>query len=288
MSDLSTSDPAPGRPAWGSPAPGWYDDPWRVAELRYWSGADWTPEVARRVRPPRPPHPTMPISVALGTLAVTSVALIVSRFLLDALSVFDLPIAVYVVIGGVLGYGPIVLWCWWAAERWAHTSLRAAAGFYFRWSDTGWGPIVWLCCFGTQIAIGTIIVVFDVPFTSNTESLDSGPVDRGYVIAVLVLAVVAAPIVEEIAFRGFVLRGLLGRFPAVPAIAIQAVLFGSAHFDPTRGAGNIGLIMILSGVGAVLGGAAYLFRRLGASVLAHGILNAIALTVALSGWGSDL
>ena len=68
-------------------------------------------------------------------------------------------------------------------------TLRSASGFYFRWSDTGWGPVVWLCCLGAQIAVATVVLVLDVPFTSNTESLDSGPVDRGYVIAVLVLAV---------------------------------------------------------------------------------------------------
>ena len=84
-------------------------------------------------------------------------------------------------------------------------------------------------------------------------------------------------------FRGVVLRGFLGSMPPGVAIAAQGMLFGVAHFDPIRGAGNIGLVIVLSGVGVALGGAAYLLRRLGTSVLAHAILNGVALALVLSG-----
>ena len=70
----------------------------------------------------------------------------------------------------------------------------------------------------------------------------------------------------------------------VAAVAIQGVLFGFAHFDPVRGSGNIGLIMVLGAVGVVLGGAAYRFRRIGPTIIAHGIINAVAMTLALTGW----
>ena len=109
----------------------------------------------------------------------------------------------------------------------------------------------------------------------------------GYVISLLVLAVVAAPIAEEIVFRGVVLRGLLSRNRVAIAVALQAVLFGAAHFDPVRGTGNIGLIMVLSSVGAVLGGAAFLVRRLAPTMIAHAILNGVAMAIALSGWSPN-
>ncbi len=108
---------------------------------------------------------------------------------------------------------------------------------------------------------------------------------RGYVLATLVLAVVAAPVVEEIVFRGFVLKSFLGRMPWVVAVLVQGLLFGAAHFDPVRGAGNIGLVVVLSGAGIVLGGAAYLFRRITPTIIAHAIINALAMTIALTGWG---
>ena len=50
----------------------------------------------------------------------------------------------------------------------------------------------------------------------------------GYVLTTLVLAVVAAPVVEEIVFRGFVLKSFLGRMPWVVAVLVQGLLFGAA------------------------------------------------------------
>lgn len=248
---------------------------------------DWTPHIARRLRPPRPPHPTLPIGVAVGALVMTTVSLLVSRVVLDALTRFELPIPVYVVIAGLIGYGPVLVWAWWALRR-RGSSLPPSAGLHLRAADVGWGPLTWLCCLATQITVGIVVVVTRIPIESNTEGVADGAVDRGYVISLLVLAVIAAPIVEEIVFRGLVLRGLLSRMGAVPAIAIQAVLFGVAHVDPVRGVGNIGLALVLGSVGATLGAAAYLFRRIGPSILAHGILNAVALTLVLSGVSGEL
>ena len=106
-------------------------------------------------------------------------------------------------------------------------------------------------------------------------------------VSLLVLAVIAAPIAEEIVFRGVVMRGLLSRMGVVAAVALQGVLFGLAHFDPVRGTGNIGLVLVLSSVGCVLGGAAYLIRRLAPTMIAHAILNAVAMAITLSGWFSS-
>jgi membrane protease YdiL (CAAX protease family) len=143
---------------------------------------------------------------------------------------------------------------------------------------------VWLSCLGAEIVLAIIIQVTKIPLKNNTEGIGDLRADRGYVIALLVLAVVAAPVFEEIVFRGVVLRGLLTHMGPVAAITVQAIVFGLAHFDPVRGTGNIGLIIVLSGVGAVLGGAAYLFRRIGPTIIAHACLNAVAMTIALSGW----
>jgi membrane protease YdiL (CAAX protease family) len=142
-----------------------------------------------------------------------------------------------------------------------------------------------LCCLATQIVLGVIVVATGIPFSSNTEGIDTVGGERGYVIATLVLAVIAAPLVEEIVFRGIVLRSFLVAMHPVAAIGLQGVLFGMAHFDPVRGTGNIGLIVVLGGVGITMGGAAYLFRRITPTIIAHAIINAIAMTIALTGWG---
>jgi len=99
----------------------------------------------------------------------------------------------------------------------------------------------------------------------------------------VIAAVIAAPVVEELVFRGLVMRSLLSKLPAVAAIVLQGVLFGVAHIDPVRGIGNTGLALILSGVGISLGTAAYLLRRIGPTVVAHAIFNGVVMILLLTG-----
>ena len=46
------------------------------------------------------------------------------------------------------------------------------------------------------------------------------------------VAIIVAPLTEEVLFRGVILRGLLQRFSTVGAIAISAMLFGLIHLNP--------------------------------------------------------
>ena len=236
------------------------------------------------VKAPREPHPTLPLGVALGALASVGVPLVASRFILRWLAEFRWPIAVYVVILGVLAYGPPLAYWRYASRRWGTGSMRADVGLSARWSDAGWGPLTWLACFGAQIVTAIIVKLAHMPMQGNTENIREARHDPGYVVPMLIVAVIAAPIVEEIIFRGLVQRGLLSVLRPWAAVGLQALLFGAAHFDPSRGMGNIGLVFVLSGVGAVLGGSCYLLRRLTPNMIAHAIINTIAMAIALSGW----
>ena len=177
----------------------------------------------------------------------------------------------------------MLTWCIVATRRVSDAPWKDRLGLHFRKVDFGWAPVVWVATFVVQIVVGLIIIATGIPFTSNTEDLDNLSSNRTYVLSLLVLAVVAAPIAEEITFRAVVLRGLLSRLGPVAAIAGQAVLFGVAHIDPVRGIGNIGLALVTAAVGASFGAAAYWFRRIGITIAAHAIANSLALTLALSG-----
>jgi uncharacterized protein len=262
---------------------GWFPDPWNPSSVRFWDGRMWTGYTAHRPSAPEP-HAVLPIRAAWGAVATLIVSVVASRYLVKSIVGFHWPIAVYVSILGIIGYAPSMVWCWHVSRKWGTGHFRADVGLRARWADAGWGPVTWGACLVAQVIAGVAVLALKIPFASNTEGIDKVRADRGYVISLLVLAVVAAPIVEEIVFRGVVLRGLLSRNGAVAAIAVQGVLFGMAHFDPVRGTGNIGLIIVLSSVGCVLGGAAYLFRRIAPTMIAHAILNGIAMTLALSGW----
>jgi membrane protease YdiL (CAAX protease family) len=260
---------------------GWYPDPYGYPLQRYFDGRGWTHHTAP-LRQATEPHPVLPMRAAVVALVILTVSLLGGRLLLDAIVDTGWPIAVYVAINIAIGYGPSVWWCWYAAGRWGRSDRWAALGIRFRWVDAGWGPVIWLSAIGAEIVMATIIVVTGIPLTNNTEGLRELDLDRTYVVSLLISAVVAAPLVEEAVFRGVILRGFLSRMPWVAAVIVQGALFGVAHVDPERGAGNIGLAMVLAAVGVVLGGGAYFLRRIGPTMIAHAILNGVVMTIVLN------
>jgi membrane protease YdiL (CAAX protease family) len=157
------------------------------------------------------------------------------------------------------------------------------AGVEPRWSDLGWGPLIWVATILVQVAITAIVLILDVPITSNADDLTEIQNDRTYAIAIVVTAVVAAPLVEELVFRGIVLRSLLSKMPMIAAVGLQGVLFGVAHVDPVRGVGNVGLACVLSAVGISFGAAAYWLRRIGPTIVAHAIFNGVVMILLLTG-----
>jgi membrane protease YdiL (CAAX protease family) len=280
MTELPGLPPTGDRPVVDHPA-GWYADPWIAGGLRYWDGRAWTGQVAAKVKTPKPPHQQLPLPVALVTVVTLLASLVASRYAIEWLAQYRWPIVVYVALSALIGYAPSLLVGMWASRRWGTGSLRADSGLVFRRIDIGWGVVTWLVCLGTQALIAFVVLSLDIPFISNTEGIDDLAADRGYILSMLVVAVLVAPVVEEMLFRGLLFRGLLSRMGVVLAVAVQAVLFGMAHFDPSRGTGNIGLIMVLSGVGAVLGGAEFVIRRIGPTIVAHFIINALAMSLSL-------
>lgn len=100
-----------------------------------------------------------------------------------------------------------------------------------------------------------------------------GPVN-GFSLAFLaVLVCVGSPVVEELFFRGLLLRGLLGRLAPLGnrwgpslAIVLTGLVFGLVHFERLQFLG-------LAGFGMVLAYLAYRTGRLGPSIVAHIAFN---------------
>lgn len=233
--------------------------------------------------PPREKHPTLPLAAGVGAIVVLVVSLLGSKFVLDLLIDFDWPVVAYVALLGALGYGPSVAWWWFATSRWGSGDHRDDVGFSPRWSDLGWGPLIWFATIMVQVAATAIVLTLDVPISNNTDDIGELTADRTYTVAIVITAVVAAPLVEELVFRGLVLRSMLSVAAAPIAVVVQGVLFGVAHVDPVRGIGNIGLAIVLSAVGVSFGVAAYLLRRIGPTMVAHAIFNGIVMIILLTG-----
>lgn len=90
------------------------------------------------------------------------------------------------------------------------------------------------------------------------------------VVALVIVVVVGAPLVEELVYRGLLQRSLVGRFGAVAGVTVATVWFALVHVQPVE---YPGLLL----AGAVFGIPAAVTRRLGASVVAHVAFNAAGL-----------
>ena len=74
--------------------------------------------------------------------------------------------------------------------------------------------------------------------------------DAGTIVLFFIGAVIFAPVVEELLFRGVLLRALLRRFQPVAAVLGSAVIFALVHYigDPN----TLPFLPALTGLGAVL------------------------------------
>ena len=263
--------------------PGWYPDPYAPDSVRYWDGGQWTAHRGVRKQPdspPAPPHPTLPLWAGLGAVIAIVVPVVVVRVMVRVFAKYDWPLVVYMALATVVGYLPTVVW-WRYVSRRVGTGMRATAGMFGRRIDFLLGPAAYIGSFAAAVVTLMFIRAVRIPYAGNLETSGGSTPDRAFVISVVVSAVLAAPVVEEIAFRGLILRGLLGSMRPWMAIGLQGLVFGAVHVDPGRGARNVGLALVLGAAGTAFGATAYLTRRLAPTIAGHAIFNGIAMAVLL-------
>ena len=91
------------------------------------------------------------------------------------------------------------------------------------------------------------------------------------------MVMVGAPIVEELFFRGLFFAALRKRgVGAVLTILITGAVFAGFHFEPTR-------FFVLLPTGLVLGWVRWKTGSTGASMVAHGLVNAPGALLLLVG-----
>lgn len=173
--------------------------------------------------------------------------------------------------GGVLCTGHLILGQGPAAVGLAPLGANLARG---AWQAVLVLPLFligfWFVATGWVLAL--IGVGFDPPAQEAVrmvrDTLIAGRWDTFLVFCLL--AVVAAPLVEELLFRGLLLRWIQGRWGTTVAVLVSSVLFGLWH-------GNLAASLPLAVVGVVL---ALLYVRTGnlwAAIWLHAGFNAIML-----------
>jgi membrane protease YdiL (CAAX protease family)/uncharacterized RDD family membrane protein YckC len=142
----------------------------------------------------------------------------------------------------------------------------------FRATAFGWIAAAYVAYFAFVATYASFVTEPDQEDIARDLGLDQGIVAA---VPVVFLIAVAAPIAEEIFFRGMLFGGLRRRLSTLPAAAISALVFGALH--ATTGVSAVPPLIIF---GFVL---ALLYERTGSLVpgmIAHALNNALALAVA--------
>jgi uncharacterized protein len=194
---------------------------------------------------------TLPIAIADPNIGTddASVAANVLAQLIQTATLIAVPIAV-------------------AMRSGADTTLRGALDRLgvrrFAPSAFGWMGVAVVA----YLVVASISYVLINPHQRDIAS-DFGPLPLQ-----ILLIVIAAPVSEELSFRGFLFGGLRTRLPAIGAALLSGVLFGALHAP-----GGIGTVPQLFVFGAIL---ALLYEKTG-SILPGMILHVLNNTVGLLG-----
>lgn len=223
----------------------------------------------------------MAVGFAIGQVGgLVLMTLILSATGRSGNAIDDLPLALVALaqVGlwlGLLG-APLV------ATRRKGGGLIPDLGLRVRWEDAWKGGLIGVV---VQFPILPLLYWPILEALSKSSSDLEGPArgltDRatdplGVVLLILIVGV-AAPIIEEIFYRGLLQRSLLKRgLPVWAAIAVTSVVFGMSHFQLLQLPG-------LAFAGAVFGLLAQRAGRLGPAITAHitfNMVTVIALLVA--------
>jgi membrane protease YdiL (CAAX protease family) len=181
------------------------------------------------------------------------------------------------------------LWCHAAPGGWG-TPRGRATGRVRRVPAGAWpllaalAPVMSAGALSMWVLLGALGAETEGPLPRQIVEYGERP---GGALVLLVLIVGIAPLIEELAFRGWMQRPLERRLGPAPAIVLTALVFALAHLQPD------GIPIRLAG-GAALGYAVWATRSIWSGVALHVAWNAGVLlfglvfprfTPAEGGWG---
>jgi CAAX protease family protein len=191
----------------------------------------------------------------------------------DALSIGEVALLQVPLWFGLLGV-PLL------ATRFRGNGPRRDLGLTSALTDVPVGLAIGVVC---QLVLVPLVTLPIFIFTDTDQEALEAPAREltdkaegpGVFILVLVV-VVAAPLAEEVFFRGMLQRTLARRLPIWPAMLITSLLFGVSHFQALQ-------LPALAAFGLVLSMLAHRTGRLGRSIWAHIGFNATTVVALLAG-----
>lgn len=137
-------------------------------------------------------------------------------------------------------------------------------------------PLTLACLFGNGI-INLILgsFLFDVPNVQDQLSVGEVSMSAGDLVWLLIPVAVAAPLIEELIFRGLLYRWLKDRWSIPVATVVSAIVFAITHFIPP-------LIPSFIFLGVVLALVRERWGSLVPAVLLHALVNASSTLILFS------
>lgn len=171
----------------------------------------------------------------------------------------------------------------WAARRKGHGVVRDF-GLRMRPVDV---PVGLAAGVGTQIVLIPLLYVgifwltdalgldVDRDLSAAARELTDKATDPVGVVLLVLIVVVGAPIIEELFFRGLLLRAVEKRSGPTWALIVSSVVFGAVHLQLLQ-------LPALTLIGVVLGWLTLRTGRLGPAIWAHVAFNGIATVLLLA------
>jgi membrane protease YdiL (CAAX protease family) len=272
--------------------------------MRWWDGARWTEWQARdgqvAVEPvvptpapgsdwtgiadERAPWPKAAIGFALAAIVACFVVAALGSVLV-ALVVDSFPLELLVNV--LLLDGGLLLTCRKVQRRWGTDGgFRKDFGLVYERGDW-WRGILSSIGARTIGAAAAAFIVLPILFNRQLDSFDQTTVTDSTIswtgiLSFAVVALVVAPFVEELFFRGLLQRSLESAMPRWLAIGGQGVIFGFVHVQPSIGIFNLAIVVPIAVAGMVFGFTYHRFKRLGPNIAAHFWFNAVAIGVLIA------
>jgi membrane protease YdiL (CAAX protease family) len=152
------------------------------------------------------------------------------------------------------------------------------------WSDTGrvvrWTLVLLLLQSAAVLAAGAFVPALEgVPADNASFLRDQSPLA---LVVLTLAAVLVAPVLEELLFRGVVLRGLMLRTGFWPAAVVSSLVFGAFHATGT-GVEAVPLVIATAVFGLGLCVLTRRTGRLGPAIGVHALRNAFAVAAVVLG-----
>lgn len=170
----------------------------------------------------------------------------------------------------------------WVSRVKGRGTLAADFGFSWDWRDAPWAGAGILIAIVTTQALYPLSQLLPKGHRSQ-DIVDIFKASSGLATAMFVIGVlVVAPVVEELLFRGVLLRALLRRMPPATAIFVSGLVFAGVHplLDPTLG--TLIAVPALLALGVISGYQAARTGRLSRSIALHVGFNALTVVAVLA------